>query len=433
MSFPVFALLCAVSASAAPAWRENISEALKEARDSGKPVLMDFQAPWCYSCYYMEKHVLYGAGFSKAAEGLVLLRIDVDREEGHALKESYQVGFLPTFVLADSRGQARGRIVGEQTEGDFLRALDSLRKETQAKDALDGAVEPLRQRLAAGEYERAAQEIAELPRKRLEVLRARKDWPILTARLELMLAVKLGLGGGSEALKALLRLEDSCELAYDVGYADKLVDGLKPEPRRELLESERSALEKLVESRFFADASKRCADFRTGIEDLAAVYEKLGEKDRRTELLKRAVAFLDAQGPKPGEDRSLDDNLRFFLELSGDEPRLREHFMALMEAYPSDYVYAYRFARHLQERGKSEEALAFIEKADKLAYGANRLSVTKVRAKILAELGRKDEALALLGRDIKAGRKAFPKEAEGLSSLLEEFSRKGESKAPATK
>ena len=56
-------------------------------------------------------------------------------------------------------------------------------------------------------------------------------------------------------------------------------------------------------------------------------------------------------------------------------------------------------------------------KADKLSYGANRLAVTKVRASALAALGRKDEAAALLQRDIKAGA-AFVEEARKLQEQL---------------
>ncbi len=49
------------------------------------------------------------------------------------------------------------------------------------------------------------------------------------------------------------------------------------------------------------------------------------------------------------------------------------------------------------------------------------MSVTKIRAKILSALGRKKEALALLGRDITAGRAAFPKQTDELKALRDEL------------
>src|SRR4029077_13667421 len=105
------------------------------------------------------------------------------------------------------------------------------------------------------------------------------------------------------------------------------------------------------------------------------------------------------------------------------EKPLGEFYAALMEAYPSDYVYAHRWAKWLQKHGKAKDALSFSDKADKLAYGANRLAVTEVRAKILADLGRQPEALALLKRDAKAGKKAFPKEAASLDELSAQISK----------
>ena len=68
------------------------------------------------------------------------------------------------------------------------------------------------------------------------------------------------------------------------------------------------------------------------------------------------------------------------------------HFLRkLAAAYPADYVYAYRYAKHLLEKGDAAGALAWSEKAYLLSYGANRLAVAKVRA----------QAASLLKRDGK--------------------------------
>ena len=162
---------------------------------------------------------------------------------------------------------------------------------------------------------------------------------------------------------------------------------------------------------------KRCADFRTGVQVLAEVYELSGRQEQEAALLKRAAAFLSDMGLKTGTDRNHDDDRRFFLELANDDAALSSFYRELNAAYPSDYVYPYRYARYLLEKGDASGALKQAEAADKLAYGANRFSVTKVRAKALAALGRKAEAKALLQRDIKAG-KAFPDAVRGLREAL---------------
>lgn len=420
MRLSLVALFLAAPLSAAPAWRESLPEALAEAKAKGLPLLLDFQAPWCYSCYYMDQHVLGRDSFGRAAEGLVLLKIDVDTPEGRALKEKYRVTFLPTYVLFDAQGRPLGRIVGEQAEADFLARLSELRRPAAAGGALGPTIAALKARLAAGEEEAAARELAAEPSKTLKALRERRDWRILEARLKLGRAAGSPRYASQEPLGVLLEIEDSCELAYDVFKGEKIVDSLYPESRSALLEAEAKALERLVEVRLFGAADRRCADFRSPIEALAGVYEKLGNQEKRRELLGRAIAWLEGQVKSVGEDRNRDDNLRFFLEKAGEEGRLEEHYRALIRVYPADYVYAYRFARYLEERHGPEAALPWIEKADKLAYGANRLAVTKVRAKILRGLGRAEEAAEFLRRDIKAGRKSFPKESAELEKLLGE-------------
>lgn len=413
-TFFFFAL--SLSASAAPHWHDNLASALAESGKTGKPVLVDFQAPWCYSCYFMEKHVLEGAAFAASAERFVLLKVDVDKEEGHALKEKHKVTFLPSYLVLSPKQEPLGRIVGEQTEGDFLKQLAALTAGS-AGDPSEQAVSGLRKRLAAGEYDEAAKEIARLPKTTAAALSERNDWKLLTARLELKRAIAAKNAKGIAALKTALSLDDSCESAYDVAYAEELVAALGPEEKKAVLETERAALLKLAQFRLFVPAAQRCADFRTGIEELADVDEKLGDAAGRKRLLEQTVSFLDQQGITPGDDRNFDDNKRFFLELLEDDKRLADFYAVLISAYPSDYVYAYRRARYLQEHQRASEALPFIEKAAQLAYGANRLKVTEVRARILAALGRKGEAKDLLKRDAKSARKAFPAEAAGLDKL----------------
>jgi hypothetical protein len=283
-----------------------------------------------------------------------------------------------------------------------------------ADDPLDQAAARLEQRLLAGETVQALRDITDLPAGRLKSLRGRRDWRVLEARLGL--ARDQGEKAVTE-LQTLLELDDSCELAYDVMRGEKAA-GVLPSPEQKvLLEAERSALESLSERRLFVDSPLRCADFRSGVETLADVYDQLGQKDRRAQLIARASRSLADMGLKIGTDRNHDDDRRFFLEMADDAAALRAFYAELVAAYPSDYVYPYRYARYLLAKQDAAGALHWAESADKLAYGANRLSVTKVRASALLALGRKDEAAALLKRDIRAGA-AFPAAARQLQELL---------------
>jgi len=406
-------LSIAASAQAEPAWLEDHAQAQAAAKAAGRPLLIKFQAPWCYSCYYMTANVLSKEAFAAAARDLVLLKADVDTEAGGTLKGKYAVTALPSFVLVSPKGEVLGRIAGEQTEADFLARLGSFLKGA-VPDQLAAAAARLEQRLAAAEFEKAAADVAKLPAERLKSLRARPDWRVLEARLG------LARGQGQKAagsLRTLLDLEPGCELAYDVMHGEKALGSLSAPEQKAILEAERAALEKLSEKRLFVPAPQRCADLRSGVEVLAEVYDQLGQKDRRLALLKRALVFLDGMGLQTGADRNHDDDRRFFLEAAGDDAALGAFYGELVAAYPADYVYPYRYAKYLLGKGDAAGALTRAEAADKLAYGANRLSVTKVRAKALLALGREDEAAALLKRDIKAG-KAFADAARQLQELL---------------
>lgn len=409
------ALLLSVVVSAAPTWDHSLPSALKTAASSKTYVLVDFEAPWCYSCYYMEQKVLSRPAFAEAARGLVLAKVDVDTPEGRKLKEKYAVSFLPSYLLLDAGGAVAGRIVGEQTEDVFLARLAELRAGPGA-DQLDAALLSLRQRVAAGEHELGAKEVARLRPEQRQALEHRPEWRRLNLRLAALRWAKGGRQDGYEAFRSLLTQEPQCETAYDVFNAEKAVDSLYPESRQALLRSEQAALEKLVDGKVLVD-KPACADVRSAVEALSGVYEKLDEKQKREALLGRAVEFFEKRA-KTGEDRNRDDNLRYFLEASGLDAKLRSLYEELVAAYPADYVYAYRYARYLADKGEAAQALAWAEKADHLAYGANRLQVTKVRAKALAALGRGPEARKLLKRDIAAGRSSFPKDAKALEELL---------------
>ncbi|MBI4669483.1 MAG: hypothetical protein HY747_09945, partial [Elusimicrobia bacterium] len=210
-------------------------------------------------------------------------------------------------------------------------------------------------------------------------------------------------------------------LAYDISNGNELLENLAPQISRPVYESEKEALQKLTDKRFFITGDDRCADWRTGIEILADVYDRLGLNAEKSHLVERAVKYLDDQKLPPGQDRNHDDNLRFFLELAGYDSRLRLFYPQLITAWPSDYVYPYRFAKYLLGKNKPEPALALISQAARLCYGANCLAVAKIQAEALAVMGRSQEAVAFLSKTIKDNKKVFPKETEVLETLYKKL------------
>jgi thioredoxin-like negative regulator of GroEL len=388
----------------------TLPQALDVARSSRTLVLADFEAPWCYSCYYMERNVLSRPAFQAASAGLALAKVDVDTPEGRALKARYAVAYLPTYLLIDASGKERGRLVGERTEADFLAQLARLR--AGAGDRIEQALGDLRQLLAQRRYAQAERFAAALPRETRVAVEYHPDWKALTARAKYRGALeRKKFAAAQEALVALLLADSSCDTVYDISDAGVFVETLYPESRTAMLRMFQPRLEQ------FLAVPDTCADERTVASALAETYSKLDEPAKKAPLFAKLAERLEKKG-KTGDDRNRDDNLRFYLQEAGDDKRLRAHFEELVKAYPQDYVYAHRYARWLAEKGEHEAALPWAELADKLSYGANRLGVTRVRATVLSKLGREDEARLLLKRDIKAGAAVFPVETKALEELL---------------
>ncbi|MBI3171330.1 MAG: thioredoxin family protein, partial [Hydrocarboniphaga effusa] len=91
---------------------DPVAAAQASARERRAPLLVDFQAPWCYSCYYMAKNVLNGAEWERVRQETVVLELDADSPEGARWMQSWSVKALPTYVMFDGGGQELGRILG---------------------------------------------------------------------------------------------------------------------------------------------------------------------------------------------------------------------------------------------------------------------------------------------------------------------------------
>lgn len=410
-------LLIVPAAADAEGWLNDLAAAKKAAAAQNKPVLVDFQAVWCYSCYYMEEKVLSKSGFKNAAAGLVLLKLDVDTEEGLALKKKLKVTFLPSYVLMDASERELGRIIGEQTEADFLAQLTSL---------AGGAVKTPAQRLSAA---LDADELMAAGRLRAELLKAvdapsGPEWDRAAGRLDLALALKSGKDLDTVvAFTALMRLGGGCELPYHLFRAEKALAGVSTERRKAALEAARKVLGELLESRFFGPEPARCADGRSVVEGAAQALEGLGLTAERQALVERVADELGrrVKAVGVGSDRNLDDDYRVALAAAGRREPLLEHLAALAKAYPSDYVYPYRLAKVLVEAGRPKDALALSETAYHLSYGANRFGTARLRAELLAGAGRPDEARALLRLELKAAKAHFPDQAASLEQSLKKL------------
>ena len=436
-SAALIALLLAAPLAQAGADLETgdpVAAALAQARERHAPVLVDFTAPWCYSCYYMAKNVLTGPEWDQAQRDSVVVELDADSPVGARYKAQWGVKAMPTYLVLNADGQELGRILGEQTRKDFYawlaasrarsNPLDSLKDKVKdgSKASLDAAREVLKAYHARYDAAGGLAWHAALPaavQKAVAQDKAAAGW---LARLELQRAAAAEDAGACAAVAPrVLALDLACERPYELYKVLACSEGQPAASRRALLQPQARAMQALVEKRVLK-AGDRCADERSAVTGTADLLEALGDAAARTAVLDRAIEDAKARiGGDLKKDRNLSDNLRVYLEVAGRLPELEALLAKLVQAYPGDYVYAYRYGKVLAQQGKHEQALPLYEQSMQQVYGANRLRTAEYYAKSLHALKRTAEARKVLADALKASPGSFPEDAARVKGLLEQL------------
>jgi protein disulfide-isomerase len=124
-----------ISLSAASAeWLTDYPGALARARESGKPILIDFTgSDWCPYCIELKKNALSTAEFnSYADQKLVLLEVDFPRRKqltaqqqkaNQTLAVRFRIEGFPTLVLVNSQGSILGRVPAENNPSVLIREI----------------------------------------------------------------------------------------------------------------------------------------------------------------------------------------------------------------------------------------------------------------------------------------------------------------------
>jgi thiol:disulfide interchange protein len=101
------------SAASTPAptrieWYTDLEMALSEARQTNRPVLVDFTADWCPPCIAMKHDVWPDDNVERAVIGsYVPLLIDIDQDG--AVAQRYGVEAIPSVLMLDGDGRVLRR------------------------------------------------------------------------------------------------------------------------------------------------------------------------------------------------------------------------------------------------------------------------------------------------------------------------------------
>jgi len=80
---------------------DDYPRALAEARETGRPLFIDFWAPWCHTCRSMNANVFPDARLAPLGERFVFLSVDTEKPENAAVVERFPLSAWPTLLVVE--------------------------------------------------------------------------------------------------------------------------------------------------------------------------------------------------------------------------------------------------------------------------------------------------------------------------------------------
>ena len=107
-------------------WEKSLDEALKKARRTGKPVIVDFWADWCDWCHRLDRTTYADPSVVRKAQDFVAVKVNAEgsRKE-QEIAARYHLGTLPTIAFLSPEGRQLARVNGFQGPGQFPRTLEA--------------------------------------------------------------------------------------------------------------------------------------------------------------------------------------------------------------------------------------------------------------------------------------------------------------------
>ena len=418
----------AIAGSAAAAETPTIDDAISAAERAHTPVLLDFSAPWCYSCYFMATHVLNGAEWKALEAKVAVVDVDADSPDGAAWMKKLEIKALPSYVVLNEKAIEIGRIVGEQPRDKFYAATDKILAGSRTLDQLKanaaaGSADAIASVLGSYEARKLGQNGLEwfraLPSSARVAVAKNKTVALWLDRLELDRAAKdKDDAAAVTAAKRVLAGDIGCDRPYIVDQLIASSEKMPEAERKTVLSAQKNALDQQLAKDIFI-AKPTCADQRSTVMTTADLDAAIGDAKAETAVLDHAINTVRTQlGDDLKKDRNAADNLRVYLVRAKRTDELDALYPKLIAAYPDDYVYPYRWGKSLLERDKAAQALPLLEKASEKAYGENRIAVAIQRVKALKALKRQSDAEKVVADVLEQNGEWFPDEVAKLKETL---------------
>jgi protein disulfide-isomerase len=123
------------------AWREgDVAGALREAKETGKPILLDWGAKWCPPCTVLQTTIFKDAAFIRETKAFIPVHLDGDTPQAQQWGDRFKILGYPTLIVLKPDGSELTRLGNTASGASVAKMLhDVLTQDTSFAQLIEQA------------------------------------------------------------------------------------------------------------------------------------------------------------------------------------------------------------------------------------------------------------------------------------------------------